>query len=363
MIPQENTKKLNLNSSEGRIVSGCLAPHPPHLVYGENPPQNEPKSECGWEVLRWAYEDLRKSLAAKEYDAIVVLSPHWRTYVGTHILAIPEAKSLSVDPIFPHLFRYSYDLKVDVELAEAFYSEALNRGLDVKLMKNPDFRIDYGTIVSCHLTQPDWSKPIVSISSQAASAYYGVDRMQELMIELGHATRAAIEKSGKRVVLLASQSLSHRHFTNEAPLPEDMSHEKIYNHNQYLWDMKMIELIRKGKTRDIIRLLPDFTEQAVSESDSGALTWMLAAMNFPDLPGKVYGYGTVIGTGNAIVEWDLSQEGDKKLRLQNETQSASKKNNSSVGFNLDSEVKNKNLGHLQDEMMREFAHHNSATKK
>ena len=36
---------------KGKILAGCLAPHPPHLVYGENPPQNEAKSECGWETL------------------------------------------------------------------------------------------------------------------------------------------------------------------------------------------------------------------------------------------------------------------------------------------------------------------------
>ena len=45
--------------SPGRIVAGALAPHPPHLVYAENPPQNEPTAECGWEVLRWGYEKLR----------------------------------------------------------------------------------------------------------------------------------------------------------------------------------------------------------------------------------------------------------------------------------------------------------------
>lgn len=292
-------------TSHGKIVAGCLAPHPPHLVYAENPEQNEAKSECGWEVLRWAYKDMRESLAKKDFDTIVVLSPHWRTYVGTHILGIPQAKSLSVDPIFPHLFRYHYDLKVDVELAEAIYHEARGNGLQMKMMKNPDFRVDYGTIVSCHLSNPSWNKPIVSISSNAASAYFGVDVMQEMMIELGKSTRTAIEKSGKKVVLLASNSLSHRHFTKEAPLPEDMSFERIYNHNQYLWDMKMIDLIRQGKTEEMIKLIPDFTEQAVSETDSGALTWMLSAMGFPKIPGHVYGYGTVIGTGNAVVEWSL----------------------------------------------------------
>lgn len=299
----EALKKSNANNSEGKIVAGCLAPHPPHLVYAENPPQNEPRSECGWETLRWAYQEMRESLATIDYDAVVVLSPHWRTYVGTHVLGISEAKSVSVDPIFPHLFRYHYDLKVDVALAEMIHDEAQASGLEMKMMRNSDFRIDYGTIVSCHLTNPSWSKPIVSLSSNAASAYFGVDRMQEIMIELGHATRRAIEKSGKKVVLLASNSLSHRHFTKEAPLPEDMSYEKIYNHNQYLWDMKMIELIRQGRTSEMIQMMPDFTEQAVSETDGGSLTWMLAAMNFPTWPGKVFGYGTVIGTGNAVAMW------------------------------------------------------------
>lgn len=291
---------------KGKIISGCLAPHPPHLVYAENPVQNEPKSECGWEVLRWAYADLRESLSRKQFDTIIILSPHWRTYVGSHILAIPHAKSVSVDPVFPHLFRYHYDLKVDVELAKLIHKKATASGQVSKLMTNPDFRIDYGTIVSCHMVNPSWDKPIISISSHAASAYWNVDVMQEKMIALGKATREAIEESGKKVVLLASNSLSHRHFTKEPSVPEDMSAEHIYNHNQYLWDMKMIELMKAGKSKEIISLMPDFTEQAISETDSGALTWMLAAMGMPKTPAKVYGYGTVIGTGNAVAEWSLS---------------------------------------------------------
>ena len=83
----------------GRIVAGLLAPHPPHLVYAENPPQNEPTAECGWETLRWGYERLRKQLENIEYDVIVILSPHWQTYVGTHFLGLDNFKSLSVDPI------------------------------------------------------------------------------------------------------------------------------------------------------------------------------------------------------------------------------------------------------------------------
>lgn len=288
---------------KGKIVGGALAPHPPHLVYAENPKQNEPKAECGWETLRWGYERLRESLKKTDYDVLMILSPHWRTYVGTHVLAVPSFKGLSVDPVFPHLFRYSYDLKVDVALAEALNAEAQSVGYPMKLMKNPDFRVDYGTIVSCHMADPAWSKPIVGLSSHAASAYFSPDVMQEEMTKLADITKKAIEKSGKKVFLLASNSLSHRHFTKEPPLPEDMSHEHIYNHSQYLWDMQIIKMMKEGKTREIFDLMPDFTEQAISETDSGALSWLLQCMNFPTKPAVVHAYGTVIGTGNVIAEW------------------------------------------------------------
>ena len=59
--------------------------------------------------------------------------------------------------------------------------------------------------------------------------------------------------------------------------------------------------------------MPDFTEQAVSETDSGALTWMLSAMGMPEIPGIVHAYGTVIGTGNAVVEWQLEKTAGAQL--------------------------------------------------
>ncbi|HIG63409.1 MAG: tRNA U-34 5-methylaminomethyl-2-thiouridine biosynthesis protein [Candidatus Poseidoniia archaeon] len=290
--------------TKGEIVMGALAPHPPHLVYAENPPQNEPVSEGGWEELRWGYERLRKSLARKEFDVIIVHTPHWQTYVGTHFLGVPNFKSLSVDPIFPNLFRYSYDLSVDVELSRAIHDAAAQAGLHVLMMENPDFRIDYGTITSCHLVRPEWDIPIVCISSNRSRNYFSVEVMQTNMLKLGKATRTAVEASGKRALLLSSNSLSHRHFTEEPEVPEDMSQEHITNHNQYLWDMKMIELMRAGKTRELVDIMPDFTEQTVAETDAGSLTWLMAALDFPTYGGEVHAYGTVIGTGNAIIGWD-----------------------------------------------------------
>lgn len=296
-------------STSGRIVAGALAPHPPHLIYAENPPQNEPRAECGWEELRWGYERLRASLDSKDYDVLIVHSPHWRTVLGHHLLGLPHFKSLSVDPIFPNLFRFHYDLKVDVELSEAICEEIVAAGMVGKMMRNPDFRVDYGTLTSCHLTNPRWDKPIVAISSNAAYFYYSTDVMQEQMVALGEATRRAVEATGRRAVLLASNSLSHRHFTREPAIPEDMSHEHVYHHGQYMWDMHVLDLMRRGQTRQVVAEMPDYIEQTVSEANAGCLTWLLAALGFPDYPAAVHAYGSVIGTGNAVVEWDTARSG------------------------------------------------------
>ena len=291
--------------AQGEIVAGCLAPHPPHLVYAENPEQNEPVAEGGWEQLRWGYERLRESLSEVEYDAIVILSPHWQTYVGTHFLGLEHFQSLSVDPIFPNLFRYHYDMNVDVELAQQIHDKARNAGLAVKMMTNPDFRVDYGTITTGHMFRPQWDKPLVVISSNRSRAYYSVEVMQEMMMELGRVTREAILESGKKVVVLASNSLSHRHFTTESEIPEDMSKEHITSHAMHLWDMRIIDYMKSGQCQRIIDEMPEFTEQAIAETDGGAFTWLLATLEVPSYPAILHGYGTIIGTGNAIVEWPV----------------------------------------------------------
>jgi 2-aminophenol/2-amino-5-chlorophenol 1,6-dioxygenase beta subunit len=290
-------------STRGHIVAGVLAPHPPHLVYAENPPQNEPRAECGWETLRWGYERLRRDLADIDYDVLIVHSPHWRTFVGHHFLGVEHFDGLSVDPVFPNLFRYHFSVDVDVPLAEAMRGEAHAAGLETKMMRNPSFRLDYGTIASCHLVNPAWNKPIVGVSSNGAAWYFSNEVAQEQMIALGDATRRAVERTGRRALLLASNSLSHRHFTSEAPIPEDMTHEHIYHHGQYLWDMHVLDLMKRGRTREVVDEMPDFIDQAESEAKAGCLTWLLAAMGFPEYPAEVYGYGTVIGTGNAVVGW------------------------------------------------------------
>ncbi|KCB29594.1 2-aminophenol 1,6-dioxygenase beta subunit [Bordetella hinzii CA90 BAL1384] len=300
--------------SEGMIVAGFLAPHPPHLVYGENPPQNEPRSEGGWEPLRWAYAQARESIDRLRPDVLLVHSPHWITQVGHHFLGVPRLTGRSVDPIFPNLFRYDFGMDVDVELAEACCEEAAKAGLVSKMMRNPKFRPDYGTITTLHMIRPQWDIPVVGISANNTPYYLNTKEGLGEMDVLGRATREAIRKTGRRAVLLASNTLSHWHFHEEPELPEDMTKEHPERYDGYKWDVRMIDLMRQGRMKETFQLLPQFIDEAFAEVKSGAFTWMHAAMGYPELAGKLHGYGTVIGTGNAVIEWDLQQAGLSSLQ-------------------------------------------------
>jgi 2-aminophenol/2-amino-5-chlorophenol 1,6-dioxygenase beta subunit len=214
----------------------------------------------------------------------------------------------SVDPIFPNLFRYDFSLKVDVELAEACAAAGRRAGLVTKMMRNPQFRVDYGTITTLHMIRPQWDIPIVGISANNTPYYLNTNEGLAEMDLLGKATREAILQTGRRAVLLASNTLSHWHFHEEPAIPEDMSKEHPQTMAGYQWDMRMIELMRKGKMREVFSLLPQFIDEAFAEVKSGAFTWMHAAMGYPESSAELFGYGTVIGTGNAVMMWDQTAD-------------------------------------------------------
>lgn len=298
--------------SKGKIVAGYLAPHPPHLVYGDNPPQNEPRSQGGWDSLRWGYDRARATLEEHKPDVLLVHSPHWETSVGHHFLGVPNLKGKSVDPIFPNIFRYNFDLNVDTELAEACVEEAKAAGLTSKLMTNPDMRVDYGSITTLAMMRPQWDIPVISVSANNSPYYLTTEEGLEEMDILGAATRRAIESTGRRAVLLASNTFSHYHFNSEPDLPEDMTQEHPKNLEGYQWDMRVIKLLQEGKTREVVDLLPQFIDEAFAEVKSGGFSWMLSALGYPEIPATLHGYGTVIGTGNAVMEWDMESEAARK---------------------------------------------------
>ena len=126
------------------------------------------------------------------------------------------------------------------------------------------------------------------------------------MDRLGLATRRAIERTGRRAVLLASNTLSHYHFREEPELPEDMSKEHPETCDGYQWDMRIIEMLRRGETRRCSKCCRASSTR-LSPKSNPARSRDVRSDGVSEIRGELHGYGTVIGTGNAVMEWNLSE--------------------------------------------------------
>jgi 2-aminophenol/2-amino-5-chlorophenol 1,6-dioxygenase beta subunit len=246
---------------------------------------------------------VRARIRALQPDVIVLHAPHWITMVGHHVNCVPNPRGVSVEPIFPHLLRYHYDFHTDVELAEAIADVGAELGLVTRKMQVEGVRVDYATIGALHLLNPAWDIPVVSLSANNNPYFYSTSSLDQMEV-LGEATRQAIERTGRRAVLAGSNSLSHFHWDREPDLPEDMAYEHAFNNHQYRWDMRLLELIRAGRTGELRAFIPEHIEATESETKAGSLNWLLAALGWPEGVGEVVEYGTIIGTGNAVCAWE-----------------------------------------------------------
>ena len=164
------------------------------LTINREPGAKPTKSRGGWEPLRWAYDNCRTRMKEQKPDVIIVHSPHWQTVVGHHVTCVPKLSGLSVDPIFPHIFRYNFEMDIDVELADAIAAEGQESGLTMKRMTNPNFRVDYGSIVSLHMMNPDWDIPIVCVSANNSPYFFDDDVAQDKCLSWAKLPNAQLRK-------------------------------------------------------------------------------------------------------------------------------------------------------------------------
>ena len=174
---------------------------------------------------------MRNSIERLKPDVLLVHSPHWIASRAP----FPGDGWEQVGRSDATIFRYQFELDVDVALAQACCDEGRDLGLVTKMMRNPRFRVDYGTITTLHVIAPAMGHPGGGPVGNNTPYYLDTREGQGEMELLGRATREAIRKTGRRAVLLASNTLSHWHFHEEPEIPEDMSKEHPERYDGYKW--------------------------------------------------------------------------------------------------------------------------------
>lgn len=226
-------------------MKAFVVPHPPIMVAEIGGPHlSEIKSTVS------AMKQLGARMKEERPQSVVVISPHSPMFGDAFaVKTVLRLKGSLAQFSAPEV---SFEWDTDEDLAEAILEEAKRSGvtsvsLDDELARtySIDASIDHGIMAPMYYIFSDYECPVVplSISGLPLIDHYA----------FGMSIRKAIERSGKKVVFVASGDLSHR-LTKEAPAG--------YNPRGKEFDRQVVELFRTGDLAALLKLDEGLIEDA-----------------------------------------------------------------------------------------------------
>lgn len=281
----------------GQIVLAAKVTHVPSLMLSEA--DGSPLKE----MRRGAVESLRElgnRARQRGVSTFVVFDTHWLSNFGYHINANARHRGTFTSHEAPHMIQdLRYDLPGDTALAQAIAREAADAGLNVRAHQIPTLGIEYGTIVPMHYMN-DGDIKVVSIASPLFTSL-------EESRTLGEAKRRAVDRSGERVALIASGSLSHRLWPNRNLGPEAWT--SIASEFNRQVDLRVLELWQQRRFGEFIAMLPDYAVKCNGEGGMADTIMLFAALGWDAFAGRaeqLCDYFASSGSGQVNVEFHLN---------------------------------------------------------
>jgi 2-aminophenol/2-amino-5-chlorophenol 1,6-dioxygenase alpha subunit len=273
---------------EGQIVKGYIMPGMPHVML--------PTESASRRELRDACRVAGANTQEARPDVLVIFSTQWVSVLGHLIQARPNPTGLHVDENWYDLGNLPYDFRTDLELARRTIDLGTAAGLQVRPVDYEGFPVDTGTLVALNFLNPRNEIPVVCVS---CNIYSGRD--EEL--KLGQAAADAVRALGRRAVVVASTGLSGHYFTREITDDED----RIVTEQDDAENRKLLDLMAAGKVVDAMDLVPEYAAKTGADMQFKSYYWLMGAIGSgrvnSKISGKVLGYGSIWGSGAAVVEF------------------------------------------------------------
>lgn len=202
-------------------------------------------------------------------DTIVLFDTHWFTIVEFCIAAHARRAGLYTSDELPRGMRQiPYDLKGSPALAHAMAEAATARGIRTTAIDDPCLPIHYPTVNLSTFLQGD--EEWVSVS-------HAYSAEPDDFLRVGEGIGNAIRASDKRVVLIASGSMSHR-FWPFRLIPDHEASDPIHisSPEARAADEERLAWFREGNHAAVIDTMPDYLRHA-PEARFGHYLMMAAA--------------------------------------------------------------------------------------
>ncbi len=237
-------------------------------------------------------------------DTIVVLDTHWASTVEVLVTAQPRRRGLYTSEELPRgMASVPYDLPGDPDLARAFAEEVCADGSWATAVDDEHLPIHYPIVNLAHYLQgPERWMGIATVQTGETDDF----------LLFGRALHRAVERSDRRVVVLASGGMSHRFW----PLRQLRDHEAsdpvhLRSPEARAADELRLEWMRAGDHRSVIDTMAEYSAFA-PEGRFGHYLTMIAAVGGPDCraPGTMFSdYENSVGTGQVHVWFDRPESG------------------------------------------------------
>lgn len=266
------------------IIKALVVPGLPQVLLA-------PEKSPGWQKLHQAYAQARQEIEKSEADLILYCSTQWLSVLGYTFQTDPNPEWVHVDHNFHELGSMKYKFKIDVEFAKIYAEEVKKFGHHTMLANYRGFPVDTGTIVAQKLLNPENRLPAAMISCNMYAE-------KNETLEIGRAGLQALEKSGRKAVVVLVSSLSSRFFIKEIQPSED----HISSAKDDEWNRKICELLADGRLEDVSQVARDFGREANGDMGFKGIWWLNGLCGETnDFSGKLHGYEAIYGTGGAVV--------------------------------------------------------------
>ncbi len=274
-----------------KIVGAGLLSHAPVIMFPESV---RIEANGGQDfTLATGLKRLRSEVFDQvEHDTVIVLDTHWATTTEFVVSSHKNRSGKFTSSEMPMLFhQVPYDFSGDPELAHAICEEANNSW--AAPADDPYLPIQYATLnLQSYLAKPNQAWVSISICQTATT---------EDFLRFGAAISRAIEKTGRRVMLIASGGLSHV-FQPLSVLREHMAGDpkNIISEEARTADLERIAWLEAGNHKQVIETMSDYMKFE-PEARFGHYLMLVGALggNACTLSGKRYSdYESGIGTGH-----------------------------------------------------------------
>ena len=258
------------------IAATYMVPHPPMIV----PQVGKGSEEQVRETVR-AYEAVAAEIAEIRPETIIITSPHAVMYADWFHIS-PGEKAAGDFGKFraPEVrFRETYD----AELVQEICALAKAKGFPAGTLGEREKRLDHGTMVPLYFIEQkykDFQLVRIGLSGLPLADHYA----------LGQIIRQAVDRTGRKAVLVASGDLSHR---LQAYGPYGFAAEGPE------YDRKIMDAAGRAAFGEMLAFDETFCEKA-AECGHRSFVIMAGALDGVRVGAKVYSHEDVTGVGYGI---------------------------------------------------------------